>query len=290
MLDNIAGYGVDKAKFWIELDAREASMRTQQWYAVFGDDEGPQGGKVYSVKSVKRGERDGSYYYAFDVWGEAAARIDELDFEAWYPYLDRLDLKTTMPMTETGRDNYRDYLKEKLNGSRSIRLMDSPTRQKRDKRDAGGHTLALGSHKSDFRVHWTLRGDETGYQEFQLEGTRIELSKSFQRLVASKQEQYRKDWGWFGLAKMILSRANIELSDLDGLYDTDRANILAGREDIHGIMENKLAYIESYMKRLPNSALFGLYDALTEQLFGLPPEANEPQAEYFNGVRLQDEE
>lgn len=279
MLDNIGGYAVDKAKFWIDCKPQELSIRMEEWLSFFGGATGPQGGKVYNVQSVKRGEREGSFWYAFDVWGEAASQIDSLDFETWYPYLDRIDLKTTMPMTEQGRDNYEDYLSEKLAGKRSVGKLTSPTRQKRGNRDAGGHTLTIGSHKSDFRVHWTLRGGEEGYQEYQLQGTRITMSTEFQRLVASKQEQYKKDYGWHGLCRMLLTRASIELSDLDGLYDTDRAKILAGAEDVHGIMENKLAYIESYINRLPNSALFGLYDALTEKLFGTPPEAGDNQTD-----------
>lgn len=290
MLDNVAGYAVDRAKFWVELDTTELIAMGNQFRTVFGDAVGPQGGKVYSIQSVKQGSAPHLYWYAFDVWGDVSARIDELDFETWYPYLDRLDLKVGMPMTEAGRDNYRDYLKEKLNGTRSIRLMDSPHRQKRGNRDAGGHTLALGSHKSDYRVHWTLRGEEEGYQEFQLEGTRLQSAKSYQELVATRNPDYAHHRGWEHMCRSILTSAQIELSDLDGLYDSDRAAILAGREDVHGIMERKLEFIENYIGRLPKDALFSLYDALQEKLFGLPPESDGTTEQEYTVDTHQEEE
>lgn len=274
MLDNVAGYAVDKAKFWLDLTPEEATTYRMAWREVFGSEEGPQGGKVYNIVSVKKGNKPNSFFFAFDVWGEASAKIDALDFEMWYPHLDRLDLKTTMPMTVDGQKNYLDYLEEKIGDKRNFGWLNSKARQKRGKRDAGGHGLYLGAHNSDFRCQWTMRGQEDGYQEFQLQETRLDTAKRFQQLVAGKHPDYMDRVGWVPMVRQILVDAQLELSDLDGLHDGDRAAILAGREDIHGIMENKLRYIENYLDRLPTSALFGLYDALAEKLFGLPEEAD----------------
>lgn len=268
MLGDISGYSVDKAKFVLECTPEEAVTMSRMWHDIFGDEHGPQGGKVYSTGSLKKGTTEGTYLYFWDVWGEHAQRVDELPFEEWFPLLSRVDLKIPMPMTPDGRDNYHQYLKEKIGENRSVRIMDSPPRQKRGSRDGGGHTLALGSHKSDFRVHWTLRTNEEGYQEFQLEGSRIEREISFQRTWQYKPEQYAYYIGWQHMMESLLTHANIELSDIDGLYDSDRAEILAGRIDVHGVLERKLDYIEHMLDRLPRSALFGLYDALNEKLFG----------------------
>lgn len=270
VLDNINGYAVDKVKFAMELAVWDVEALNAEFEEVFGSMTGPQGGRTYNVVAVKKGAVDGTYLYLFDIWGEAAALVDNLNFGRWYPHIDRVDLKVTMPMTPDGRDNYHAYLKDKVGNKRSIGMRDSPPRQKRGGRDAGGHTLALGSHKSDFRVHWTLRTDEVGYQEFQLEGSRITTGIELQRYYGNNQSEYPGKFGWQQLMQQLLTNSQIELQELDGLYDSDRASILAGAMDIHGVIERKLDYLEYQINMLPRDALYALYQALEQKLFGEP--------------------
>lgn len=289
-LDNINGYAVDKAKFYMELTPDEYAARSDAWHQVFGGTEGPQGGKTYNIVSVKKGERHGAFYYMFDVWGEAAALVDNLDFVAWYSFLSRVDLKLPMPMTVDGRDNYYQYAKEKIGNKRSMGFNDSPRRQKRGDRDAGGNTLHLGSHKSDFRVHWTMRGQEDGYQEFQLSGSRLAPVLFSQAFYIREQGEWVKKTGWEPMMQALLVSANLELSDLDGLYDSERASLLAGELDHHGVIARKLDYVEYQLEKLPTSALYALLDALNERLFGTPVDNPriDPEAS-VNDTLLQEE-
>lgn len=272
MLDNINGYAVDKAKFAFELMPELAALFREEFEEVFGGIVGPQGGRTYNIVTVKKGAARGTYLYLFDVWGEAAALVDNLDFSSWYPHIDRVDLKVTMPMTPDGRDNYHAYLKDKVGNKRSFGMQDSPPRQKRGHRDAGGHTLALGSHKSDFRVHWTLRTDEVGYQEFQLEGSRLKPAIYSQEFYIREKGEWESKIGWEPLVQALLVNAQIELQGLDGLYDSERANILAGAMDVHGVIERKLDYLEYQINMLPKDGLYSLYQALEQKLFGEPKE------------------
>lgn len=272
MLSNINGYAVDKVKFAMELRPDELLALSDAFIRPFVDSYGPQSGRPYNIVSVKKGTIDGTYLYIFDVWGEAAALVDTLNFGSWYPHIDRVDLKVTMPMTPDGRDNYHAYLKDKVGNKRSIGMRDSPPRQKRGSRDAGGHTLALGSHKSDFRVHWTLRTDEVGYQEFQLEGSRLKPAIYSQDFYIREQGEWASKIGWEPLMQALLVNAQIELQELDGLYDSERANILAGAMDIHGVIERKLDYLEYQINMLPRDGLYSLYQALEHKLFGEPEE------------------
>jgi hypothetical protein len=290
MLDDIGGYSVDKAKFAIELDPDELDGWKDDFIAAVANDIGPQGGKVYNVVSVKRGVVYGTYLYVFDVWGTAAQDIDGLNFEKWFPYLDRLDLKLGMTITDDGLENLYHYLLEKVGSKRNITYGRSPVRQKRGDRDSGGHSLALGSHKSDMRVHWTQRGEEAGYQEFQVQKDRLDLPKGATRWDIAHPDDAPQIAGWPSFCRTVLTQAKVELSNLTGLWDDEVASILSGRLDGHGIIEQKLQLLEREVERLPQSALFALYDMLTDKLFRKPQESDgTTEQEYYIDTH-QDEE
>jgi hypothetical protein len=271
MLDNVSGYAVDKAKFALELGGLDFIERKLAWESVFGDIVGPQGGKSYNVVSVKKGAVADTYLYIFDVWGEAAQYVDELDFEHWYPHLDRLDLKVGMPITPEGQHDLYLYLMDKVGRNRSVDLRQSPIRQKRGNRDAGGKTLSLGSHKSDLRIHWTQRGQETGYQEFQVQHDKLANETASATFYRTHPEYAHEPIDWQWLAQTTLTHAQLEMTDITGLYDYEIARILDGTSDSHAVLEQRLARIEKEVGRLPKDAIWSLFEALRVKLFEAGP-------------------
>lgn len=290
MLNNIGGYSVDKAKFALELTVGDAAQRAGDFEAAVANSVGPRQGRSYNVVSVKKGAADGTYLYIFDVWGEAAQDIDGLDFATWFPYLDRMDLKLPMKITDDGLFNLYQYLEEKLDDNHSIDYRKSPVRQKRGNRDSGGHSLALGSHKSDMRVHWTQRGEEDGYQEFQVKNERLETPKGASRYYLTGKGTHPEPIDWRFFAKTVLTGAKVETHKLIGLWDEDLKDILSGSMDNHAIVERKLSYIEASLAELPQSALFALYDALNERLFGVTSESDGTTEQEYNIDTHQDED
>lgn len=90
----------------------------------------------------------------WECWGTASTFVYGLDFRAWFPHLSRLDVRRELPTIDAlGLDvMYSAFRAQGI--TRTVHRYHSPARQKRNGQSAGGDSLAVGSHKSDFRTTW----------------------------------------------------------------------------------------------------------------------------------------
>jgi len=175
----------DYAKFAVKLTVA-AAVQAQQDFINAMEQHPEQGkeGKGYNITSVRRYD-DGTYLYVFETWGVQAEAIQYLDFDRWSKHLDRLDVRRDMDVSPSGVNSIYNHLLEHKAGNRNVQLFNSRTRSKRQGRQSGGQGIAIGSHKSDFRMTVYKRGNERGAIEFQLQGKRIQDAVKGTALVKS---------------------------------------------------------------------------------------------------------
>lgn len=95
----------------------------------------------------------------WECWGPGSCFILALDFEAWAPLLNRLDLKTNVPgLDQVSFDCIHDTLRN--GGATTLSRYQSLPKVKRGGRDNGGDSVRLGSQKSDYSCKWYRRGGE----------------------------------------------------------------------------------------------------------------------------------
>lgn len=118
---------------------------------------------------VHRSTTEGHNYYTINISGRCANVVNYLPI-GFHPFVTRLDIKS-WPEGYT-MDDLHCLRAEILNKpcGYNITTHDGKLRQKTDKRDAGGTSLAIGSHKSDLRVSLYGRGHEAVCIEFQVSG------------------------------------------------------------------------------------------------------------------------
>lgn len=106
----------------------------------------------------------------WECWGPVTFCITRLPFGSFAPKLNRLDVRMTVPdLDALGLDVMWATFRA-AGKARTVHRYSSPARSKRNGRDAGGDTLAVGSHKSDVRVSWYIRKGESGAIEVQCQG------------------------------------------------------------------------------------------------------------------------
>jgi hypothetical protein len=125
----------------------------------------------------------GKRRYAFTAWGRAAGIVQYLPPE-WARYVRRLDIKTWPPdLTEEGIIELRETL---LRGKAGYNVggQNGRPRQKTDKRDSGGLSCSIGSHKSDLRICYYARIGSDPCLEFQCSGDMLKRILSNVKMVA----------------------------------------------------------------------------------------------------------
>jgi len=163
---------IEPDRFHMDLQYLDELAQAHNMYADW-----KAGSKVKALGATTDGRRR----YALNAWGRAACLVMHLT-PAWRERIHRLDIKSWPD----------GYSSEDLTQLRAT-LLSTPcgynvsghngkVRQKNDKRDAGGNSLAIGSHKSDLRVSLYARGNEKTCIEFQCSG---DMLKRLLHAVAS---------------------------------------------------------------------------------------------------------
>jgi len=107
--------------------------------------------------------------YSITIFGAAATVVSRLPV-FWHKFIRRLDIKCWPPeLDEAAVVEMRDVLLNSKTGY-NVTGHNGKPRQKTDKRDAGGNSLSIGSHKSDLRISVYQRSREHACLEFQVSG------------------------------------------------------------------------------------------------------------------------
>lgn len=260
------GFRVDYVKCAIPLHAEAAVPLKNRWYEVFQQEEatghGTHSCNVVSVKSAS----DGRYLYVFEAWGEACMHVDELAFEAWAPYLNRIDIRMEQEVTDEGLDALYTHLQAYNPTRRNVNRMASRLRSKRGGRDSGGNSVSLGSHKSDFRFSAYKRGDNKGAVEYQISGEFLNKErKAFEFMYANGYIAGDEN-PWGALALRLKWTAEAEFRQASNLSATELQRTLSGKVDADGIIEGKLERLEEDISKLPDTARHGLLRYIQETL------------------------
>lgn len=149
--------------------------------------------KVKALGQIASGKRR----YAVTAWGRGANIVPFLPV-SYYPHIHRLDIKA-WPEGYTMED-LKELRAEILNRpcGYNITMHDGKLRQKTDKRDAGGVSLGIGSHKSDLRVSIYGRGNENVCVEYQCSG---DMLRRVLADVAAKKENCRDSYIFWVMVK-----------------------------------------------------------------------------------------
>lgn len=158
-----------------------------EWYRTLGPDT-QDGRKVWRLTALGT-TIDGKGRYTLETWGHTAGDVTCLKWERWGKFLTRLDVVSVFP---NENPHMLDQLYDELR-TRGLRhnltRMSSKPRSKSGGKSAGGESIAVGSHKSDFRysIYW---------RDYSLVRTEVQLSgNQLKRMTAEADRVCNRDDG-----------------------------------------------------------------------------------------------
>lgn len=258
----------DYAKFNIECEADLVQGWYDAWVLArdsFTAGAAVPGGEKFRIIRSRPGEL---HLLAFEAWGEMTGLIHHLPFAPWADYAERLDVRTGTPIQEGAIETLHKLVSQHGKGNRNVTAYSSRQRERRDGRSAGGHGIAIGSHKSEFRVSVYKRGNEPGAIEYQFRGDRLHRSIHAARLMErnSRGGEVRNLWEHVRL--LLGSAGYVEMVQVTGLQGEVIDAVLDGSFVQDTPVEEQLREIEAAMDRLPPDAKGALFQTLQLQLFG----------------------
>jgi hypothetical protein len=258
---------LDYVKASMSLHTENAGIMATQWYNVFEgldrDGDAPRSAHVNSV----RNNPDGTRLFVFEAWGPACINAHLLDFATWGPHLDRLDVRVDTEVTRNGVDRLYDYIKSNKHGNRNVTLYDSKPRSKRSGRDSGGFGIALGSHKSDLRITWYVRGTAQGAMEFQCAGVKLQNTVKVYVDMLSNLKVIDNEQAWMYCQAGLYAMGVMDISQTIGLDTYNLAMLLRDEAPVESEIEQKLAALDAMLDGLPPDALQAHLTSVQMRLF-----------------------
>jgi len=257
---------IDYVKVARSLHHDVAQQLANQWYDTFDPERGKDGATRHAnVSSVRRND-DGSFLYIFEAWGKAAENVHQLSFDAFGPYLDRVDVREEIELTRSGVDRIYSHLVSHRVGNKNVNLYDTRARSKRKGRDSGGFGVALGSHKSDLRSTFYVRGTQLGACEFQCTGKKLADRVNAVKGIPQTALDAAGNDKWTALTTALYAMGWRDLQYVSGLSQTEFLQMAAGGDEVLDEVEARLVLIESSLDGLPREALYGLHEAIQHRL------------------------
>lgn len=257
----------DYVKCSISMEYDLAQEYANTWYDTFDPERGKDRAQRHAnVQSVRR-NRDGTFLYSFEAWGENAERIKQMPFEVWAPHLHRMDVRGNVEITPGGIDRLYSYLTKHKAGSKNVSLFSSRKRSKRAGRDTGGYGIAIGSHKSNLRTTFYVRGSERGAYEFQCMGSLLEGSvATASKLLSSPiiADDTRK---WGAVAQQLWIRGMNDFESSSGLEEHELQTLLLSADAPAQPEGSNLAQLKSDVSKLTPTEARDLFTVLQLRLF-----------------------
>lgn len=171
--------------------------------------------------SMVRGSHGGHHpLWVFEAYGNQSEDVFNMHFDTWAPYLTRVDVATYVDLTAKGLDLvYRQLM---VNNRRNLNIAQhaSRIRDKVNGRSAGGHGVAVGSHKSDMRMSLYTRGREgLGKLEFQQQGVRVtnRVAETLMHIQPMEQDWIENEAKWADLRSRLAVGGQTELQKASNL-------------------------------------------------------------------------
>lgn len=195
----------DYVSFWFEMEPDEFHQHLQRLDAIAEQNPSCSDWKGMSKVKALGQAASGKRRYAVTAWGRGANIVGYLPV-SFVPHIHRLDIKA-WPENYT-MDDLHQLRADMLNRPCGYNLTthDGKLRQKTDKRDAGGTSLAIGSHKSDLRVSVYGRGLEKVCIEFQVSG---DMLRRVLTDVAAKRSNTRDPFIFWVMVKDRLQQLGV---------------------------------------------------------------------------------
>lgn len=256
----------DYVKAVWELDHDMAQELGREWYDTFSiEQDAGQDRRVANVKQLRK-MPSGKYLWAFEAWGEVADRVQELPWAIWAPHMQRMDVRDEWVLTHKGVDAMYQHLRQHKAGSKNVHLFDSRPTTKRQGRDTGGYGLALGSHKSDLRTTFYVRGHEGAAYEFQVAGDKLEQKISAINLMANSKYDNSAMNLWYQLQLALWSMGWGDTQTIFGLQREQIEVLSLGYEHEDDTVERKLAAVDAILDGIPKDALYSVLDSVQLRL------------------------
>lgn len=254
-----------KATWALEYD--RAQELGQEWYGVFGTEQADGSGrKAANVRSV--GNRPGGkFLYVFEAWGVAAQQVYNLSFTRWQSHLERIDIRANEQVTRAGIDYLYAHLREHKAGNKNIHLFDSKANSKRNGRSTGGYGIAIGSHKSDLRTSFYVRGTEYGACEFQTQGKKLRDRIDIANIMYGKGETPDNEKAWTSLKYSIYANGWTDTRTVFGLDQQQIIDMAKGIQMPNDTTERKLELIDKLIDQLDKDGLASVLESVQMRLF-----------------------
>lgn len=245
---------IDYVKFSIRAAVDLCWQYRQQFVELMGEmPEFTDKDSGYNAMCV-RAYKDGTYLYVYEAWGKLADNVVFMAWNPWHQFIERMDIRYETEVSVDGVEAFRAHCNQFGTSGRNVQTFNSRARTKRNGRDAGGYGLAVGSHKSEFRMSAYKRGKEASAVEFQFRGKRLKAAAAMVEEAKQRREAVSLVDPWrdmaYKLAMMarrdVRTIAGLELEELDDLLQTGVGDTL---------QEAALRRIESDVKRLDRTAL-----------------------------------
>lgn len=257
----------DYAKFSFHFDsemaqniAKELRDAVQQWMKAFPTTQG-------ATKESTHGYTVNDRTYVFEMWGALADVVHLLPFNYWSAHLERLDVRQEVNYDEDNVDRLYDFLNKSGTSGRNLQKFNTKKRSKVGGRSAGGKGMAIGSHKSDFRMTVYRRGGEAGAVEFQLGGKRLSRSLDSINLHRETNEGFA-DWrSWEMLSRSLHMAAWTEASEVTSLSKADMLGIISGESLPPQDADEQVAAINRAIGELPSERRLEVFQQLQLSLF-----------------------
>lgn len=268
-MDNVkfGDFRVDYIKCTRSIHTETAVKLRKLWDETF-DQEHIYDGKAHQAKVQSvRSEGEGKYLYTFEAWGPTCANCVELDLQEWAPFIERVDIRYTCPVTARGLDTLYQVFTKSNSAHRNIQRFDTRPRTKERGRNAGGIGLALGSHKSDFRIVIYKRPSEPGALEFNLAGPQLDNAKRVASLMLAKTNDRWNDAPWRNFILMVAARGLVQCEKASGLKLAEIQQFAEGYMAEEDIAEDRVAQADALMGSMTLEEIARIHEMAQKRLF-----------------------
>lgn len=228
------------------------------------------GYQIEFTSTYVRSFGDGRHQYAYEFSGQNAYVIYELPASTFHPDVARLDVKRRYDMTGDGFAEVKKLVEQGNTGRMNFSTNRSRVRQKTDKRDGGGVSFAVGSHKSDYRLNVCKRGKEGGYVEGMFKNKKVQFLLDTARDKVRTEESSRNFWrytveyAWDEVVNHLVKITGLSIRYVEAIATGD---LPVDRSEL----EADMARIEAQTKQLPREGAAAIVSALHEY-FGFTQE------------------
>lgn len=247
----VSEYGrFDYAKFLVQCEFDVQATYHEAWLACMRDLRIQLGLAGDEKITLVRRDSQKLGTWAFEVWGEAASLVAYLDWGLWSESLERVDIRHVIDVTPEGLDELYRYMMERGSGGRNIQQFNTRARTKKGGRSTGGIGLAIGSHKSEFRLTVYKRTGEVGAIEAQVGGKRLVDSINTVDWMrdAGDEKSIQNPWG--DLRTNVSGRVNVDIEKVTGMRFAELRAIIRGDETHDVAMERVRERIVSMTKNM----------------------------------------